>query len=74
LVQLAGRYDAALICLTQKTAAQPSLGSLVSLRADLVRRPIGSGRFICRMQILKDKRKGPGRCFSEEYRGPDGLC
>ncbi|RKZ15243.1 recombinase A [bacterium] len=72
LVQLARKHDAAVLCLTQKTAAEPSLGSLVSLRAQARRQRVPGG-FRCELEIDKDKRRGPGWRWRERFRGPDGL-
>lgn len=72
LVQLALKHDAAVLCLTEKTADEPSLGSLVSLRGQ-VRRRRTAGGFVCTLQVLKDKRRGPGWRWQERRRGPDGL-
>ena len=72
LVQLALKHDAAVLCLTEKTADEPSLGSLVSLRAQVQRRRTADG-FVCTLQVLKDKRRGPGWRWQERRRGPDGL-
>ncbi len=70
---LARRHRTAVLCLTEKDAASPSLGPLVSIRAEAVRSRPGEGRFICRAHILKDKRGGPGWEHEEVHRGPDGL-
>ncbi len=50
-----------------------SLGSLVSLRAVASRRPLGPGRFLCCIDVVKDKRRGPGWRWQEVWRGPEGL-
>jgi len=73
LVQLALKHDAVVLCLTEKSSAVPSLGSLVSLRAEAHRRRRGPGCFTCGVTILKDKRRGPGWTHREVYRGPAGL-
>ncbi len=73
LVQLTHLHDTALICLTTKEKTMPSLGSIVSLRAQVVRERVGPGEYACRIQILKDKRKGPGWRHTEVCRGPAGL-
>ncbi len=72
LVQLALKHDAAVLCLTEKSADEPSLGSLVSLRGQVQRRRSADG-FVCTLRVLKDKRRGPGWRWQEERRGPDGL-
>jgi recombination protein RecA len=70
---LAARHGTALLFLTRKKGGEPSLGSLVSLRAEAVREGLGGGRFVCRVRALKDKRRGPGWEGEELCRGPDGL-
>jgi recombination protein RecA len=72
LVQLALKHDVAVLCLTEKTADAPSLGSLVSLRGQVRRRRTGDG-FHGELHILKDKRRGPGWRWRERFRGTDGL-
>ncbi len=74
LAALAKRHETALVCLTQKERRQPSLGSLISLRADAARAGRSGRLFRCEAQILKDKRQGPGWTFTEVCHGPDGLC
>jgi recombination protein RecA len=82
LVTLAQSHDAAVVCLTEKSADTASLGSLVSLRAEALRqrperahaalRP-PNGEFAVEVRVLKDKRSGPGFTRSLERRGPAGL-
>jgi recombination protein RecA len=74
LAMLARQHDAAIVCLTDKDAARPSLGPLVSLRAHTAARTRGEGgRFHCEAFALKDKRRGKGWNIAEVCRGPDGL-
>ncbi len=73
LVQLARLHDTALVCLTTKEQSLPSLGSIVSLRGQVVRERLGPSRYACRIQVLKDKRKGPGWKHTEVCRGPAGM-
>ncbi|MCB1184752.1 hypothetical protein KDM41_15090 [bacterium] len=72
LVQLARTHDAAVLCLTEKSADTASLGSLVSLRGEVRRRPAGAGGapdgHAFTIRVLKDKRRGPGWRV-EETRG-----
>lgn len=72
LVQLAQKYDAAVLCLTNKSPEEASLGSLVSLRGQVARSRTPNG-FTCSIRALKDKRRGPGWRWEEACRGPDGL-
>lgn len=73
LLGLAAKHDAAVLFLTEKQPEKPSVGSLVSLRAQASRRQTAEGRFVCDLQILKDKRRGPGWSHTEMRHGPDGL-
>ena len=74
--RLAGQalaHGTLILCLTAKTDRQPSLGSLVSVRAHAQRIRRGDGRFVCRIHVLKDKRRGPGWRDEVWCRGPDGV-
>jgi len=74
LVTLAQAHDAAVVCLTEKTQDTASLGSLVSLRAEaLRRRPERAPDFAVEVRVLKDKRQGPGFTKTLKRRGPAGL-
>jgi recombination protein RecA len=73
LVQLARMHDTALLCLTTKEATLPSMGSMISLRGQALRERIRPFEYICKVQILKDKRRGPGWKHTEVCRGPAGL-
>jgi recombination protein RecA len=70
---LARKHATALVCLTEKDPRQPSLGALVSLRAEAVRVRGPEGRFHCQARVLKDKRRGAGWKHSEVCHAPDGL-
>jgi recombination protein RecA len=74
LTGLAHRHHTALVCLTQKSSAAVSLGSLVSLRAHAERKRAEDRRFACALRVLKDKRRGPTWNYEELYTGPAGLC
>lgn len=69
LAGLARKHDTAVVFLTRKGADDPSLGSLVSLRAEARR----TGRAGLEVRVLKDKRRGPGRTHREACHGPAGL-
>jgi len=74
LAALAKQHGAAVVCLTDKDAARPSLGPRVALRAHATVRARGEGgRFRCEAKAIKDKRGKPGWTVSEVCRGPDGL-
>ncbi len=74
LAALARKHHTALLCLTHKEPAVPSLGPLVSLRAQGVIHKTGFDRFTWELEVLRDKRHGLGWHHTEVYRGPDGLC
>ena len=74
LAGLAKKHGAALLCITEKDSRRPSLGSLVSLRAEAVRTERTGDRFRCEVRVLKDKLRGPGWTHVEVCHGPDGLC
>jgi recombination protein RecA len=73
LLGLAQHHHSAVLCLTQKPEQAPSLGSLVSLRAQATRSWLGQDRFVCELSVKKDKRRGPVWSEREVYRGPLGL-
>lgn len=73
LVGLAAKHDTAVVFITEKQRHDPSIGSLVSLRAGAVRTKRTGGRFECTAEILKDKRRGPGWAHTSTFIGPDGL-
>ena len=73
LMGLAQKHEAAVVLLTDKPATRPSLGSLVSLRAEAVREAAGDGWQV-RVTVLKDKRSSPGPPHVQVCRGPHGLC
>lgn len=75
LVTLAQANDAAIVCITQKSADVGSLGSLISLRVEALRHRLvpPQGGFEISMRALKDKRRGPGWIRTRRARGPAGL-
>ena len=74
LVTLAQAHDAAVVCLTEKSAETASLGSLVSLRAEAMRLRSSSGpEHEVTIRALKDKRRGPGWSKRGKARGPAGM-
>ncbi len=74
LAALARKHHTSLLCLTHKEPAVPSLGPLVSLRAQGVIQKTGFDRFTWELDILRDKHRGLGWRHTEVCRGPDGLC
>jgi hypothetical protein len=73
LGQLAQQHDTAVCCLTVKRPEWASLGALVSLRGEALRRHTGEDRFACTVRVLKDKRNAPGWTHEEAMRGAPGL-
>jgi recombination protein RecA len=73
LLGLAQKHGMAVVFLTDKPARAPSLGSLVSLRAQAVRRQTGKDEFTCELHVVKDKRRAPGWVVREVCGGPPGL-
>ena len=71
LVGLAQKTSTAVVVLTEKTRESSSLNSLISLRCEARRNPDKP----CEVEIdvLKDKRRGPGRRYREVCRAPAGL-
>lgn len=72
LVTLAQAHDAAIVCLTEKSAEAGSIGSLVSLRAEALRSG-GRDDLQIALRALKDKRRGPGWSRTVKVRGPAGT-
>lgn len=75
LLKWAEQHQTALVCLTERDAAgaDDALSSLVSLRATCERRRVDEDRFLCRVEVVRDKRRGPGWSFEEVCSGPPGL-
>jgi len=73
LVTLAQAHDAAVVCLTEKTADSPSIGSLVSLRGEALRTRDPHGNFGVAVRVIKDKRTGPGFLRAIAARAPAGF-
>lgn len=74
LAGLARKHRTALLCLTRKSREAPSIGSLVSLRAEGTVQKTGFDRFTWSLRALKDKALGPGWSYEGVCRGPEGLC
>ncbi len=73
LSRLASEHGATVLCLTRKPAGDPSLGSVVGVRAEALRERAAPGRFRCRVRVLRDRRRPSGWSREETCRGPDGL-
>jgi recombination protein RecA len=74
LAGLARRHAAAILCLTEKPATAPSLGSLVALRAEALRERRPDGGFRARLRAIRDRRRSPGWVHDESCEGPEGLA
>jgi recombination protein RecA len=70
---LANAHQSAVVCLTRKKTDAPSLGSLISLRGETAVTRTGFDEFTWDIEIVKDKRRGPGWSHSGLCRGPEGL-
>lgn len=73
LVTLAQAHDAAVVCLTEKSAEAASIGSLVSLRVEALRAGGGRDELSVSLRAIKDKRRGPGWSRTTKVRGPAGM-
>jgi recombination protein RecA len=73
LVTLAQAHDAAIVCITDKANDAPSLGSLISLRAEALRLHDHDHDYDVTLRALKDKRRGPGWSHALKRRGPPGY-
>jgi recombination protein RecA len=73
LVTLAQTHDAAVVCITEKPGEAPSLGSLVSLRAEALRLHAHDHDYDVTLRVLKDKRRGPGWSRTTTLHGPPGF-
>ena len=73
LVTLAQAHDATVVCITEKSSDVPSLGSLVSLRAEALRLHARDHDYQVTLRVLKDKRRGPGWSRTTKLRGPPGF-
>jgi recombination protein RecA len=71
LVGLAQKTSTAVVVLTEKTRESSSLNSLVSLRCEARRNPERPEEV--EIDVLKDKRRGPGRRYREVCHAPAGL-
>ena len=75
LVTLAQTHDAAVVCITKNAEDKPSLGSLISLRAEALRQckqERDDGHDVT-VRVLKDKRRGPGWMRTIKRHGPPGF-
>lgn len=72
LLGLARTHHAAVLVLTRKSPDAPSLNSLISLRAD-AQWHRDDGRYVVRVQAIKDKRRAPGWDHVEACGGSVGM-
>jgi recombination protein RecA len=73
ILGLAERHATAVVFVTKKPSAAPSVSSLVSLRAEARRTRVRDGEFVCDLTALRDKRRPAGWTYREPRRGPDGV-
>jgi recombination protein RecA len=71
---LSQKHHAAVICLTERGPHALPLGSLISLRGEGCLERRAAGEFSWSLEVVKDKRKGPGWFHREVCHGPDGMC
>lgn len=74
LAQPARRHACAVVFLTVKPEAAPSLGSMISLYARVRRSRCKGGGFRLALQVEKDKRRAPVWEHVEYVDGSPGLC
>ena len=70
---LVRKHDACVLFVTQKKIDEPSLGSLVSLRAHTTRKRIREDEFLCKIHILRDKRRSTHWHWSAYFTGVAGY-
>lgn len=70
---LAQKHGTTILCLTDKPQAVPSLGPMVSLRADVACARAEDGSHTCTLTVARDKRRAPGWRHLEPCHGPLGL-
>jgi len=73
IATLAQTHDTAVVCITEKPGEAPSLGSLVSLRAEALRLHAHDHDYDVTLRVLKDKRRGPGWSRTTTLHGPPGF-
>ena len=73
LATLAQKSGTAVVGITKTASMYPSIGSMVSLRIEILRQRVEFDRFHCQVNVLKDKRCGPGWKHMEVMCGPVGL-
>lgn len=73
LTGLAQKHDAAVLCLTVRDTRSAPLGALVHWRAEARRARVDDHEHVCSVEVVKDKRRPPGRRHEVLCRGPDGV-
>ena len=75
LVTLAQTHDAAIVCITDKTAGDgiARLAGVAARRGAALARSRPGGTVSITVRALKDKRRGPGWAHSVRRRAPSGL-
>ncbi len=70
---LVRKHNTCVLFLTNKQLDEPSLGSLVSLRAHTARERVCDGKFLCNIHVLRDKRRGQNWHWSTHFVGVEGY-
>ena len=71
--RIADRNQCAVVFLTRKRQADPSLGSRITLRGCIRRAGTGNGPLAVDILTLKDKRSNSGSRQNRQYNGPAGM-
>ena len=70
---LARKHNACILFLTEKQFTGQSIGPLISLHAHTSRERIKDGEFLCRIHVLRDKRRGTRWTWQTRFAGVDGY-
>lgn len=70
---LVRKHNACVLFLTNKQLDEPSLGSLVSLRAHTARERVREGEFLGKIHVLRDKRRGCNWHWNTHFVGVEGY-
>jgi len=73
LAGLARQHDMRLVVLTDKSARRGSVGPLVAVRVEAVRRRVGAGRWDVEAHVLRNKSGTPLESLPLNRRGPRGA-
>ena len=70
---LARKHSAGILFLTKKQLSEQSIGPLISLRVHTSRNHVGDGSFLCRIHVLRDKKRGISWIWDTCFTGIDGY-